>query len=42
MIAGLRGEIVSTSDDAILVDVHGVIYQVAHEHKHACRSRRCR
>lgn len=28
MIAGLRGEIVSTSDDAILVDVHGVIYQV--------------
>jgi Holliday junction DNA helicase RuvA len=28
MIAGLRGEIVSKSEDAILVDVHGVIYQV--------------
>lgn len=28
MIAGLRGEIVSMSDDAILVHVHGVIYQV--------------
>ena len=28
MIAGLRGEIVSKSDDAILVDVSGVIYRV--------------
>ena len=28
MIAGLRGEIVSKSDDAILVDVNGVIYRV--------------
>jgi Holliday junction DNA helicase RuvA len=28
MIAGLRGEIVSKSDDAILVDVQGVVYRV--------------
>jgi holliday junction DNA helicase RuvA len=28
MIAGLRGEIVAKTDDAILVDVQGVIYQV--------------
>jgi holliday junction DNA helicase RuvA len=28
MISGLRGEIVSKSEDAILVDVHGVIYRV--------------
>jgi Holliday junction DNA helicase RuvA len=28
VIAGLRGEIVTKSDDAILVDVHGVVYRV--------------
>jgi Holliday junction DNA helicase RuvA len=28
VIAGLRGEIVAKTDDAILVDVNGVIYQV--------------
>jgi Holliday junction DNA helicase RuvA len=28
MIAGLRGEIAAKTDDAILVDVNGVIYQV--------------
>ena len=28
MIAGLRGEIVSKTDDAILLDVNGVIYRV--------------
>lgn len=28
MIAGLRGEIVAKSDDAILVDVQGVVYRV--------------
>jgi Holliday junction DNA helicase RuvA len=28
VIAGLRGEIVAKSDDAILVDVHGVVYRV--------------
>ena len=28
MISGLRGEIVAKSEDAILVDVHGVIYRV--------------
>jgi Holliday junction DNA helicase RuvA len=28
MIAGLRGEIVAKTDDAILVDVHGVVYRV--------------